>query len=148
MDCELCGRSDARAVALIEGAKVRVCDKCAEYGKVLYKEAVVPEKKEQKNLQSKPEIEVDIVENCGEVIKAARERVGLSRHELAAKVDEKESFLRRIEEGVAVPDEKLAKKLEHAIKIRLFEEVTLPTEKKGKEKKETTLGDLVEIKKK
>jgi len=147
-DCEVCGRKNARIIALVEGLKMRVCENCSKFGKVL---EVEKEKLKEKKIQLPEEIEVeeDLVEDYAGRVKSAREKKGWTREELAAKLNEKESFLKKVELGEMPPTDRLAEKLEKALGIKLYEvvEISKPTRSKsGKEG--TTLGDLIEIKKK
>ena len=70
-------------------------------------------------------------EDYGAVIKNARELLGITQEELGHKINEKPSMLGHLENGSMKPDDSLARKLEHALKIRLFvsedEELTPPS---------------------
>ncbi len=73
----------------------------------------------------------------------------IERKVLAELVNEKESFLERVEAERTIPNETFALKLERALGIKLFEEikhehVDIRRDKKG----ELTLGDVVVVKKK
>ena len=152
MDCEICGRKNARIDAIIEGVKMRVCEDCAKHSKkIIHIEPASEIKKDKKNKNvGKIVIEHEIVDDYGIIIKSARERKGLTRKELAALIDEKESFLKRIEEEEAFPPEKLARKLENALGIKLIEEIreVVQSTKPARQKLELTFGDIAEIKKK
>lgn len=63
-----------------------------------------------------------LVENYGAVIRQAREKLGLTQAELAMKIAEKLSVIKKVEAERLKPDERLAQKLERALKIRLIEE--------------------------
>lgn len=87
-----------------------------------------------------------IVENYGEIIRSARERMGWTRDVLAAMVGEKESTIRRIEAGQLEPTIDLARKLEKVLKVKLIEELTDYgdySEDYGYEG--VTLGDIAEF---
>jgi len=154
MECEICGRKGAKFLIDIEGSKMKVCEECSKLGKILSIEREETEKvkriKERAALR-KEEKEIVIVDDYTEVIKKGREKANLTRKELGALVNEKESFLRRIEEGKTIPTEKLAKKLEKALEIDLFEEINsdLTSAKQSKRKEtELTFGDLADLKSK
>jgi putative transcription factor len=53
-------------------------------------------------------------------IKSARELLGLSQDELGRKINEKPSVIGHLETGRLKPDDALARKLEHFLKIELF----------------------------
>jgi putative transcription factor len=148
MDCEVCGRSGARIDAVIEDAKMRVCDNCSRLSKqVLFIEPqVVKERRQVK----KTEIELELVDDFDSVIKSARERLGLTRKELGALIDVKESLLKHIEEGRSPPTEAVAAKLEKQLRIKLYEPVPVETggAKRSGGAGGVTLGDIVDVKKK
>jgi len=146
MDCEMCGAEEAGFLILIEGAKLYVCGRCAKHGKVLSAPAPLPQRRVAFE-RERPEI--DIVADFGSRIKEARERMKIERKVLAELVNEKESFLERIEGEKTIPNESLAVRLERALGIKLFEEVkeehvVIKKDKKGG----LTLGDVVVVKKK
>jgi putative transcription factor len=162
--CEVCGRKihGEPITALIEGAKLTVCNECSKHGKIIYEEP------KPKALISKPsrarpplstqikkpaEITVDtsieLVENYGHKIRHAREKFGLSHEDLGKKLNEKVSLLKKIEMGKMTPDNMLATRLEHALRIKL---IVLASEEKVPQTKiprstseELTLGDLMNL---
>jgi putative transcription factor len=145
-ECEMCGSGEGSFLILVEGAKLHVCYNCAKHGKVLSAPAPAP----QRRLSvSREESERDVVADFGRKIKEARERMRIERKVLAELVNEKESFLERIEAEKTIPNETIALKLEKALGIKLFEEIKHEHVdiKKGK-KGELTLGDVVVVKKK
>jgi putative transcription factor len=86
------------------------------------------------------------VEGLGEVVRAARERLGLTQEELANLVHERASVIKKVESGSLKPPLTLAKNLERVLKVRLVRELTdedihitpPPSAKRG-----VTLGDIV-----
>jgi len=78
-------------------------------------------REEQQVVRHAPRKEsIDIVDGYGKMIRRAREVLGLSTKVLAEKINEKESAIIRVEEEKGLPDDKLAKKLEHQLGIRLL----------------------------
>lgn len=63
------------------------------------------------------------MENLGEVIRSARERLGLTQEELANLVQEKVSIIRKIEAGSFRPSLELARNIEKALKVRIIREL-------------------------
>ncbi len=59
-------------------------------------------------------------EDFSSVIKNARESLGITQEELGRKINEKPSMIGHLENGSMKPDDILAKKLEHFLKIHLF----------------------------
>ncbi|MGB9959446.1 MAG: multiprotein bridging factor aMBF1 [Candidatus Bathyarchaeales archaeon] len=165
MRCEVCGRKiyGKPVTAMIEGAKLTVCSECAKHG------TIVVEKPKQASLTLKakttaaPPLKVpstgkplknvddtrELVEGYDAKIRQAREKLGLTHEELGKKINEKVSVLKKIETGKMIPDNKLAAKLEHMLKIKLL--VPASEEKVSKaalpksQSRELTLGDLVQI---
>jgi putative transcription factor len=92
------------------------------------------------------------VESFGEKIRQAREKIGLSHEDLGKKLNEKVSLLRKIETGKMKPDNKLATKLNHILKIKLIvpasEEKVPQAEIPRTASQELTLGDLMKMDKK
>ncbi|VVB73394.1 Helix-turn-helix [uncultured archaeon] len=150
MDCELCGRHEVRIDAMIDGIKMRVCENCSRFGKVVYVEPMEGGSADA-SFQKKADIELEMVDNYSSLIKQARAKKGMSTKELSAAISEKESFIDRIEKGQAVPTEKVGHKLEHFLKIKLFESVDEgagENKLKPKQSQGLTLGDTVDIKSK
>jgi putative transcription factor len=165
--CEVCG-SKIRGrpyTVIIEGARLTVCTECSKHGKIVVEEAkpkiaplkpktmhphlTVPSKKPSKTTV---ETAQELVENFDSKIRQARERLGISHEELGKKISEKVSLLRKLETGKMKPDNVLAVKLEHALKIKLLapaSEEKIPQAKiPNTLTRELTLGDLIQLNKK
>ena len=158
MICELCGRNVPRLKkVIIEGVILNVCDECAKFGKEIkgneipkdvkyLPPEVVRERLERKRRKRKDYLEEEevLIDDYPRVIREARERMGLTQDELAKKILEKKTVISKIERGEMRPDEKLIKKLEKALNIKLKEKVS-PLYRKEEEKKSgaLTLGDLI-----
>ncbi len=136
---------EASKKAKIEGVVLSVCERCVKYGEEV-KEIVKPIER-SKDLEEKLEIFEEVpVENLGEKVKRLREEKNLTQEELAAKIKEKLSVIKRIEDGW-VPEENVIRKLERFFKVKLTEKIAISSEKEKNEKEEKlTLGDVVEIK--
>ena len=163
MRCEVCGRKihTEPITAVIEGAKLTVCVECSKHGKIIYEEVELSQKTLKKPLapvtvvQKKPivakvEITQEPTEDYANKIRSAREKLGLTHEELGKRINEKASVLRNLEAGKMVPNNQLASKLEHMLKIKLLvpvsEEKTTQIPKSSAQ--ELTLGDLIELNKK
>lgn len=166
MRCEVCGRKihDEPVRAVIEGAKLTVCLECSKHGKViLHEEAdLAPKTAIIKGKPGTPVVLVqrkrqpvaqvaltkELTDDYANKIRAAREKLLLSHEELGLKINEKASVLRHIESGKMAPDNQLASKLEHMLRIQLL--VNVADEKSNTQvhravNEEMTLGDLVEM---
>jgi putative transcription factor len=176
--CEVCGRKihDEPVKAVIEGARLTVCLECSKHGKViLHDSADFPTSSKTAStsspyqassstkstmhlpvIQRKPpvaqvQLTTELVEGYAGKIRVAREKLVLSHEDLGKKINEKASLLRHIETGKIAPNNQLATKLEHALRIQLM--VPIADEKSNTQvhraaNEEMTLGDLVELDKK
>ena len=97
------------------------------------------------------QLTTELIEGSADKIRVAREKLGLSHEDLGKKINEKASLLKHIETGKVAPNNQLASKLEHALRIQLM--VPVSDEKSNAQvykaaNEEMTLGDLVEFKEK
>ena len=126
MLCEVCGRSIERPIeAEIEGAKMLVCSGCAKFGSAKVNQAPKPAfgkpKKFSRGPSHKPkQRELEVLDNFGDIIRAARERKGMNREDMGRIINEKASVISRLESGAMVPDTKLARKIERALDITIL----------------------------
>ncbi len=102
----------------------------------------------QSKIGIKPE-RFEVVENYAELVRRARQSIGITREELARIAGVKESIIRRIEEGQLMPDVELARKLEKVLRIKLLVPAEDTGEIIGRKSGATdlTLGDVIEIRK-
>ena len=165
MRCEVCGRkihSDP-VRASIEGAKLTVCVECSKHGKVIYEDVPTQQSSPSPTksyahipvIMRKPpvaqvQISQEVVEDYASKIRVAREKLGLSHEDLGKKINEKASLLRHVETGKMAPNNQLANKLEHVLKIKLMVQIenkkaaaATPT----KPSEGLTLGDLIDMSK-
>lgn len=168
MQCEVCGRriKGKTYKAIIEGARLVVCSDCATLGSLSWElKTPKPAKsvakvhrplklksKTTKNKQSSLEPTLELIVDFGTRIRQAREAQGLSHEDLGRKINEKVSVLKKLESQRMTPDNKLAEKLQYALKIKLL---VPPTKEKLPKQlittapsKTITLGDLIKSKKK
>ena len=160
MECEICGRKivGRRYRILVEGSELTVCESCKDLGverPIKKPKAVVkPMPKPISKPISKPkpmakpvEFEYELVENFHEIIKREREKRGWSQEELAKRIQEKVSLIRKIENAEITPEKEVIEKLERLFGIKLTEVV-----EEVKVQKTTsitpTLGDIVVIRRK
>ncbi|MBY9007156.1 MAG: TIGR00270 family protein [Candidatus Lokiarchaeota archaeon] len=161
-ECPICGGIiwGRGQPTIIEGAKIVVCQNCAQHGKKIY----TPQKKtypkgsypnqkrsvpKQSYRSSKPELA--IVNDYSNKIHKIRQKNNLTQEQFAKSIHEKESLIKRIESNKAEPSIELAKKIEKEYNIKLIDEaniIDVKTDKYMKKKRASTLGDLAFIKKK
>ena len=141
MLCELCGKDAGTARPIfIEGTKLNVCQNCVRFGEE-YKtqqgkpgapapSALVIEERLQRRERRMQTRDVyasahstEIVDDYGKVIKDARTAAGMDMEQFAASISEKKGLIAKIESNDLVPDEKLMRKIEKALNIRLTETV-------------------------
>jgi len=151
--CEICGApiKGKPYVVFIEGAKLRVCEKCAKKADsiiekpfvasaTLYANASAAKPGFQSSPQRRPQGRIplnarparpsmpfkasagdDVIlqPNYGELVRRAREKKGLTAEQLAKKLNEKESVIRRVEEEKLRPPEALVDKLEKELEVKI-----------------------------
>jgi len=165
-ECPICGGKiwGRGEKVLLEGAKITVCQSCAQFGiKIKAKPQMI---ETTKKLYPKPtssvkkvvrhrEIEesIEIVSDYVVRIREARNARGLNQDQFAQKLNEKPSLLRRIEAGKVEPTTKLAKKIEEVYNIKLLKQVDEiePAAKQNQYMKKSSgssLGDIAYVKKK
>ena len=165
MRCEVCGRRIIGPPfrAMIEGAKMTVCNKCVKLGSVFWEAKTEPRlRKVAKRLPSAPVLSprkqpplptgesLELIDDFGMKVRQAREKMGLSHEDLGKKISEKVSVLRKVESGKMTPDNLLTEKLQHALRIKLLMPVSepkVPVEALASRPAAPTLGDIAQVKK-
>lgn len=140
-ECEVCGSKNACRRARIEGIILTVCDKCVRLGEEIPLVEVKQIKKPSGKIEEMEEV---VKDDFHKTIRLEREKRKLMQEELAKKINEKVSIIKRIEEGWE-PPLNILRKIEKFFNISLTEIMQeKPIEKKGKKEK-LTIGDVVEI---
>ncbi len=155
--CDVCGRPifGKPITKYVEGAKLQVCQNCSKFGKSGSSPRTPPIKRKVSKGRrpyqgDRSEGDFVLVEDFGRLIKEAREKRKMTQDELARKIKEPLSLIRRIEQTRMNPSIQVIKKIEGLLNITLTEKVMedhVPKAQK-KSKPETTIGDFVKIKKK
>ncbi len=148
--CELCGKdTDSLTKTKIEGAKLDVCDSCADMGeKVETPSKNVKTKKKSSSSTSKKRNTKSLANDYGEKVKEAREGKQLSIQELSDELNEKASLLKKIEQEKLKPEKSLAEKLEKKFDIQLYvnPEVSDYDDRDSSDDRKATLGDVADVK--
>ena len=138
MVCEMCGKDGPTRPVFIEGTRINVCISCARFGdecKTQGKGAapaasptIIEERlqRRERRMQTKDVYAMqsgELVDDYGGVIRNARMKKGLDQEQFAASISEKRGIIAKIEANDLIPDDKLIKKIEKALDIRLTETV-------------------------
>ncbi|WP_330999868.1 multiprotein bridging factor aMBF1 [Archaeoglobus neptunius] len=155
MNCEICGR-EIRGKGfkiVVEGSEVTVCPSCKQYGSekrpsVASQQGARRVVLKRKRGSPKIEFQDELIEDYHLIIKHEREKRGWSQEQLAKKIQEKESLIKKIENAEITPEPEVIEKLEKLFNIKLREQI--PEIKiEGRSKSLTpTLGDIVVVKRK
>ena len=139
-ECEICGSDKANRKTKIDGAILTVCEKCVSFG-----EEIRPiEIKIVKKSIPKMEIGEILKPNFSDIIRNSRNKMNLKQEDLAKKLNEKLSIVKRVEDGWE-PTPTLISKLEKFFNIELMEKAEDKKLEKKSNKERLTIGDVVEI---
>ena len=155
MLCEMCGSESAALESRkVSGTILKLCNSCGDMGsQTTYRDSIghrahvaqTLEKRKQKDRYE--EIEDDefvLVKDYGRLVRQSREKSGLDHATLASKISEKKSILTSVEAGNMKPNEKLIKKLENFLNIKLTEKIEDSNISASKSiGKALTMGDLL-----
>ena len=143
--CELCGISTTTLKrVLVDESVFSVCFSCSKHGKPYQKDESnskilnKPKESSKKNTFTPPvarisqrtklnrskniEIFDDSIlnENFGQIIRNARMTKGITQEQMANRISEKVSLIKKIESGNLKPDDNVAKKIERSLGIILY----------------------------
>ena len=139
MQCEICGNDIAGTPhrVIIEGTELDVCNKCARYGHEV--KHIPAQKTSISTLKTPPGITLrprsqrrpdmfdqmvdELLSDYGQTIRRAREARGISQEDLALKIKEKASLLKKIEREDLRPEDAVRRKLERELGISLIEKI-------------------------
>ncbi|UCH37559.1 MAG: TIGR00270 family protein [Candidatus Bathyarchaeota archaeon] len=166
MDCEVCGSQiyGRRRSIVIDGAKLIVCSNCAQSSHPSSQSLLTSTQSQKKRTlssripsQTRPRAsrspiheDTELRKNYGSIIRKGRETMRLTHEELSRTIGEKISLLQKLETEKMIPDLNITRKLEHTLKIKLFEPPsTISIEDKFTSKPTgLTLGDLISLRQK
>ena len=159
MQCEICGAEIPGTPnrIVIDRSTLDVCKSCARFGKAEDKWTPVPRKVvpvectfTARRPQSRDHFKdlVEIVPEYGRVIREAREKLGLTPDELASTLKETAALIKKIARQELVPEDRVRKKLEKELNIKLTDQATEEKVKYRGGAKGLTLGDIADIKRK
>ena len=162
MICELCGKdiTFCRKVT-IEGVQLEVCSECAKFGVEAKKEEpkeqgprpMVARRLEFRERRGKPKDvyesggKEELTDDYGVRIRNARSTRGMTLKDLAMKINERATVLSKVEAGQMTPDDKVVKKLEKELGIKLKEKVADVLAGKESKSASLSLADLIKMQK-
>ena len=175
VQCEMCGAETAAPKTIkIEGAELEVCANCADFGTEVQTGAASSSGSTKYSTggsasssgstgssgpsagrsSSRPRRDMfdemeEIVADYDDRIREGRESAGLSQSELADQLNEKASFIRKLERGESLPNDSIRRKLEKALDVDLVEGGAGGGEEEwsgGAGESGMTLGDVVKRK--
>lgn len=177
VQCEMCGaETPSPNTVKVEGAELDVCGDCADFGtEVRTQETSTTSTKYSTSSSSSSgggtatnstggsrsggsggrrpgsDIYDDVEELAADYddrIRHAREGAGLSQEDLAKRLNEKASLIRKLERGEMLPSDDIQTKLERSLDVSLTESVSDEDDEWTSDSStgEFTLGDVVERK--
>jgi putative transcription factor len=158
MHCELCGREiagKAKRVS-IEGAELETCSSCAGLGtEVRGIELKGMPKGHRVTVKTRPryrdiytQIQGELDPEFDQLVRDAREKAGLTQEAFASQIMERTLVIKKVERKELAPDDRLRKKLEKALNIKLLIDTGGQKVEREKRRGNLTLGDIAEVKKK
>ena len=148
MNCDLCGQNGELCSALIENSLMSVCKKCLSFGKKVERNKNFNVNEIISKRYYKEGKITLLKENYSNLIKEGREKLKLSQEDIANKLNEKVSLIKKVENREIIPNENLIKKLENFFKINLQESYEEDKNLNvNLQSKVLTIGDLIKIKK-
>ncbi len=161
MRCEVCG-AEIRGqphYRIIEGGRMTVCGRCARFGSSDWDptQARTRTRPRRQDLPAprRPRSEVEaaeyleLVEDYGQKIRKARQRMGMTVEDFAKKIGEKESVIKKLEKEELSPDTKLVRKIRNVLNIEvLVEGAPASAPVAARPTGGRTLGDIMKLSKK
>jgi len=159
MICEMCGKEvPLTKSVIVMGSKLNVCPNCSKFGEdyranqsgTPISSTVIEQRLErrEKRMQTKDiyagTATVELIDDFGGVIREAREAKGMDLEAFASSILEKKGTISKIESNSLIPDDKLIKKIEKALGIKLTETVQSGvTVGGGNNSNRMTLGNFI-----
>ena len=141
VECELCGKKADRKIE-VENTIINACGQCSKFGREVEQPKMAVIRKRELKLPE--EMEYQINTDLPKLVKRYRERLQITQEQLAAKIHEKVSIIKRIEDGWLPPLD-IVRKLESEMKISLIEKIQDVAPSKRVNKKQLTIGDVAEV---
>ena len=161
MICEMCGKEvPVTKPVFIGKAKLNVCSNCAKFGddyratqskggsagpsaQVIEQRLQRREQRMQTKDVYRGAETVELIDDYGGAIRKARLAKGMDLDQFAASILEKKGILAKVEATDLIPDDKLVKKLEKALDIKLTETFSSGGRIGGGQSAKMSLGDFI-----
>ena len=153
MQCELCGAEAQLEATRVAGSVLRACSACAGSGRQATERETLGqqvwvanalEKRARRQRARDEELpERVLVADCGSRVRSARQQRGWDQAQLAQRAAEKKSVIAAVETGAREPDDKLLRKLERLLSLKLTEAVATPVVANDRRASALTMGDLL-----
>ena len=123
LTCEVCGSQIKTAPSSVEidGAILRVCQSCSKRGRPVTVQPRIqrgPAPHLMPRGEAEPELVVD--PEYTQIVRQAREKLGLTQEALGRMINVKSSVISHVESGTMKPDMVLARTLMHFLKVNLL----------------------------
>ena len=157
--CEMCGKElPSLRRAIVEGTTMSLCGDCVKFGveQAGPKNEVTGRSRTTAGLENRAarartrdvfsDMPEELVEDYGERVRMARQKLGLSIEDVGKQINERQSELAKLEQGTYHPPDTLVKKLERFFNIKLMEKPEAPAgvgAQKPTKGGPITLGDLI-----
>ena len=136
----MCG-CDATGKAKVEGVVVDVCDRCSKFGQPIKN---VEYKIRKRKISGSLGDDDVLARDFHNIVRHERESKNMTQEDLAKRLSEKHSVIKRLEEGWK-PSMKLILKIERFFDIKLREDVVDMVVASEHDSKRLTIGDIVDI---
>ena len=153
MQCELCGADAQLEATRVAGSVLRACSTCAGSGRKATERETLGqqvwvadalEKRARRQRARDEELpERVLVADCGSRVRSARQQRGWDQAQLAHRAAEKKSVIGAVETGAREPDDKLLRKLERLLSLKLTESAAAPVVASNRRASALTMGDLL-----
>lgn len=157
--CEMCGKElPSLRRAVVEGTVMSVCGNCVRFGveQAGAQTEVTGRSRATTGLEQRAarsrrrdvfaESAEELVEDYGDRVRIARQRLGMSIEDLGKKINERQNELAKLEQGTYHPPDSLVRKLEKFFGIKLMEKPEAPVGVGGPKMIKggpMTLGDMI-----
>ena len=150
MNCEMCGKNETLARAVVEGVTINVCSACQKFGKIVGDAEVKKKETLTRRVYNDNDEDTEtVVRDFAAIIKREREKRKMEQKQFAYLIYEKESIVHKMESGHFIPTIENAKRIQKILKVKLVTEEKLEGGTSSSSTTKTgplTIGDLIKKK--